>query len=266
MSYSAAHLSELGLSLWRLRSDLEAQAPLAPSEAEVQSLVAESLAQAQSAAVSAKPVAPLEVQQLQQDDAERDEAKALRLELIAGMDWDALEAHVKGQSRAGAQQAVFGAGARGAQVMVIGHAPGVDEDKQGQAFVGAAGQLLDQMLLAIGLNRKKNAYLAHLCKFRPPNNGDPRANDLEEDFPYLLRQIELVQPKLIIAVGRIAAQHLLSSAEPIGRMRSKQYEFGSSNIATLVTYHPDYLIRSPREKSKAWQDLKLARSVLINVD
>ena len=263
MPYSAAHLSELGLSLWRLRSDpVEIEPP--PASTEV--APAPMPPPVQQEQLPAAAMTDHATAQQRQDEADREEADALRRAQIAKMTWDELQSYVQAQSRAGATQAVFGVGVRDAQVMVIGEAPGGDEDKQGQPFVGRAGQLLDQMLQAIGLSRDKNTYIANICKFRPPNNRDPRPDEVAEDFPYLQRQIELVQPKLLLAVGRIAAQNLLSSTQPIGRMRGQLHAFGDKGITTLVTYHPAYLLRSPREKAKAWQDLKRARSVLLDVD
>ncbi len=248
MAYSAAHLSELGITLWRLRSDV----PEAEQAAVVDSGAAQQTeappvqapvraeARAAPAAENLRPTDPdaQVTAQQQQDAIDQQEALALRRTRIARMDWQALQNFVGQQSREGAQQAVFGVGAQDADLMVIGEAPGAEEDKQGEPFVGRAGQLLDQMLQAIQCSRSKNVYIANICKFRPPNNRDPRPEEVAEDLPYLLRQIELVQPRALLAVGRIAAQNLLDCTDPIGRMRGRQFEFGERRIPTLVTYHP----------------------------
>jgi DNA polymerase len=179
-------------------------------------------------------------------------------------DWDALAALVANCERCELHrdrtQTVFGVGNRSARWMVIGEAPGAEEDKRGEPFVGRAGQLLDSMLAAIGLDRQQ-VYIANILKCRPPSNRDPKPEEVACCAPYLQRQIELVAPDLILAVGRIAAQNLLRVDTPIGRMRGQTFEYGSRRIPVVVTYHPAYLLRSPREKRKVWQDLLRARQV-----
>lgn len=162
--------------------------------------------------------------------------------------------------------AVFGIGNREAELMVIGEAPGAEEDLRGEPFVGRAGKLLDQMLAAIGLNRER-VYIANILKCRPPNNRDPLPAEVAACMPYLARQLNLVKPKLILAVGRIAAQTLLATQTPIGKLRGQTHTLPSglalpAGIPLLVTYHPAYLLRSPGDKAKAWQDLKQARAQL----
>jgi uracil-DNA glycosylase family 4 len=153
-------------------------------------------------------------------------------------------------------QAVFGVGNRSAQWMVIGEAPGADEDRQGEPFVGRAGQLLNSMLKAIGLKREQ-VFIANILKSRPPNNRDPRPEEVRACIPYLFRQIELVNPKLILCVGRIAAQTLLETDTSIGKLRGQLHRI-AGNRPMIVTYHPAYLLRSPGEKRKSWADLLLA--------
>jgi uracil-DNA glycosylase len=153
-------------------------------------------------------------------------------------------------------QGVFGVGNRNAQWMVIGEAPGMDEDRQGEPFVGRAGQLLNSMLKAIGLKREQ-VFIANILKSRPPNNRDPRPEEVRACIPYLFRQIELVNPKLILCVGRIAAQTLLETDTPIGKLRGQLHRI-AGNRPMVVTYHPAYLLRSPGEKRKSWSDLLLA--------
>ena len=158
-------------------------------------------------------------------------------------------------------QGVLGVGPRRADWLVIGEAPGAEEDRRGEPFVGAAGQLLDAMLRAIGLDRRTNVYIANVLKSRPPNNRDPRPEEVEACLPYLVRQIALLQPKIMLAVGRIAAQNLLGTDAPLGRLRGRVHRFGERQTPLVVTYHPAYLLRTPADKRKAWEDLKFARSV-----
>jgi uracil-DNA glycosylase len=158
-------------------------------------------------------------------------------------------------------QTVFGVGKRDADLMIIGEAPGADEDRQGEPFVGRAGQLLNAMLRAIGLDRDK-VFIANILKCRPPNNRDPAPAETACCTPYLERQIALVAPRAVLAVGRIAAQHLLQSDQAIGRLRGKALNFSAKQIPIVATYHPAYLLRSPLAKSKAWQDLVLVRQLI----
>ncbi|MGH8283729.1 MAG: uracil-DNA glycosylase [Gammaproteobacteria bacterium] len=178
---------------------------------------------------------------------------------ISIMDWPALEQTVKACTacglRAGCTQTVFGVGNRRAEWLVIGEAPGADEDRQGEPFVGRAGQLLNSMLLAIGLKREQ-VYIANILKCRPPGNRDPKPDEAELCRPFLERQIALIQPKLILALGRIAAQNLLKTNTPIGKLRGQVHQV--NGIPVVVTYHPAYLLRSPGEKRKAWVDLQFA--------
>jgi uracil-DNA glycosylase family 4 len=158
-------------------------------------------------------------------------------------------------------RAVLGVGDRHAQWLVVGEAPGAEEDRQGEPFVGRAGQLLDAMLRAIGLARGHNVYIANILKSRPPGNRDPEPAEVAACLPYLERQIELLRPRLILAVGRIAMQNLLGTQAPLGRMRGQVFEFGGLKTALVVTYHPAYLLRKPEDKRKTWEDLKFARGV-----
>ncbi len=183
---------------------------------------------------------------------------------VATLDWPELEAAVSGCTlcdlHAGRTQTVFGVGNRSAEWLVIGEAPGRDEDLQGEPFVGRAGQLLNAMLLAVGLQREQ-VYIANILKCRPPNNRDPRPEEVLCCEPYLMRQIALIRPRLILAVGRIAAQNLLKTEQTIGKLRGTVHHLGGTGIPVIATYHPAYLLRSPQEKRKAWQDLQLAQRV-----
>ena len=150
---------------------------------------------------------------------------------------------------------VFGVGNVEADWLIIGEAPGAEEDRRGEPFVGRAGQLLDQMLFAIGQSRD-SVFIANILKCRPPNNRDPKPAEAAACRAYLERQIELIQPKIVLAVGKIAAQNLLGADDPVGRMRGRPHDLGG--IPLVVTYHPAYLLRSPSQKNKSWSDLCLA--------
>jgi len=152
-------------------------------------------------------------------------------------------------------QTVFGIGNAKADWMIIGEAPGAEEDRRGEPFVGRAGAMLDEMLRSIGLNRQ-NVFIANILKCRPPNNRDPKPTEAAACRAYLERQIELVQPRIILAVGKIAAQNLLGCSDPVGQMRARPHEL--NGIPLVVTYHPAYLLRSPGDKRKVWSDLCLA--------
>ena len=207
---------------------------------------------------------------------------------VADMDWPALEAAVAACRAcglcAGRTQTVFGVGSRRADWMVIGEAPGETEDRLGQPFVGQAGQLLDAMLAAIGLSRqtedasnsiadganstlasgqkgqKRGVYIANALKCRPPANRNPQPDEIAECEPYLRRQVTLVQPKVILAMGRFAVQSLLQTTEPIGRLRGRVHHY--QGVPVIVTYHPAYLLRALPDKARAWQDLCLAMEVM----
>jgi DNA polymerase len=181
-------------------------------------------------------------------------------ETLAGLGWPELEERVRNcracALHATRTQTVFGVGNRSAKWMIIGEAPGADEDRQGEPFVGRAGQLLNAMLKAAGSPRE-TVFIANILKCRPPGNRDPKPEEASCCKPYLYRQIELVDPVLLLCVGRIAAQTLLETETPIGQLRGKVHRLPSGR-PVIVTYHPAYLLRSPLEKRKAWQDLLLA--------
>jgi DNA polymerase len=157
-------------------------------------------------------------------------------------------------------QGVLGTGDHNADWLIIGEAPGADEDRLGEPFVGQAGKLLDAMLASIGLARGENVYITNVLKSRPPGNRDPEPDEVAACRPYLLAQIELIQPKLILALGRFAAQSLLDTDETIARLRGRVHQF--RNVPLVVTYHPAYLLRTPSDKARAWEDLCLARRTM----
>ncbi len=226
-----ARLRELGLwPLWRLRRSPTAEVPPA-AEAGTPASIAH-----------AAPAA---------DD-------------IAGLDWEALIPAVRACTRcllsASRTQGVPGVGDRAAEWLFIGEAPGADEDRQGEPFVGQAGKLLDAMLAGIGLQRGRNVYIANILKSRPPGNRDPNPDEVAACLPYLERQIDLIRPRLIVVLGRIAAQTLLVTDTPIGKLRGHVHQY--RGVPMVVTYHPAYLLRSPADKAKTWEDLVLARRTL----
>ena len=183
---------------------------------------------------------------------------------VANLGWEGLQQAVTGcQSCSLAKtrtQTVFGDGDPNADWLFVGEAPGAEEDKQGLPFVGAAGQLLDNMLAAIQLKRGSNVYIANVLKCRPPQNRDPQGEEVVKCDPYLKRQVALIRPKLIVALGKFAAQSLLGSEESIGIMRGKLHDY--QGVPVIVTYHPAYLLRSLNEKAKAWEDLCFARATM----
>jgi uracil-DNA glycosylase family 4 len=217
-----------------------------------------------------------------------------REQRIGELDWAQLKAMVRGctacKLRAGCTQTVFGVGDEQADWLFVGEGPGEEEDARGEPFVGQAGKLLDNMLMAIRLKRGDNVYIANIVKCRPPNNRNPDSGEIAQCLPYLQRQIELIQPRLIVALGKTAATALLGKDAPLGSLRGKLHhlkvatatslnegEQGDENscqtplphpsaaphrvgasIPLVVTYHPAYLLRSPSEKAKAWQDLRFA--------
>jgi DNA polymerase len=192
---------------------------------------------------------------------------------VAALDWPELAAAVAGCRACGLcesrTQTVFGVGHRSAQWMLVGEAPGEQEDKQGEPFVGKAGQLLDNMLRAVGLTRgeadaSSQVYIANVLKCRPPQNRNPLPEEVARCEPYLRRQVALVQPRLILAMGRFAVQSILASQEPIGRLRGRIHQY--EGVPVVVTYHPAYLLRNPIDKARAWEDLCLARELINHPD
>lgn len=192
------------------------------------------------------------------------DAAPAQLPSCSQMDWEALGTTVVACTRCAISQTrsrtVFGVGDRQADWMLIGEAPGAEEDRQGEPFVGKAGQLLTNMLLAIGM-RRETVYIANVLKCRPPNNRDPKPDEVSNCRGYLERQIELVNPALILVVGRIAAQNLLQTDAPLARLRGREHRAPLTGTPVVVTYHPAYLLRQPADKRKAWQDLLFAREI-----
>jgi DNA polymerase len=190
-----------------------------------------------------------------------------RITRIATLDWRALNNMVStcqacplGETR---KHAVFGAGNPRGSWLFVGEAPGAEEDRRGEAFVGRGGQLLDNMLRAMGLSREKDVYIANILKCRPPNNRDPLGPEVQACMPYLQRQIALLQPRVIVALGRFAAQGLLQMGTPLSQLRGTTQHY--QGIPLIVTYHPAYLLRNPIDKRKVWEDLKRALGVFAEL-
>jgi DNA polymerase len=160
----------------------------------------------------------------------------------------------------GRTQTVFGVGDENADWLLVGEAPGAEEDRLGDPFVGQAGKLLDNMLAAIGLNRRENVYIANVLKCRPPGNRNPEPDEVARCSPFLLQQIGLLKPKLIVAMGRFAAQTLLSTDASISSLRGRLHQY--AGVPLVVTYHPAYLLRSLPDKAKAWEDLVFAKKTM----
>ena len=236
--HRALILEEMGLGpVWRLRTRPSASGPVPSAVGERPPLVAE------------EPPAPT-----------LDE-RSIR---IARMDWAELKASVAAcdacalcKSRT---NTVFGVGDERASWLLVGEAPGAEEDARGEPFVGQAGRLLDNMLAAIGLQRGRDVYIANVLKCRPPGNRNPEPLEVERCSPYLLRQIDLLRPGLVVAMGRFAAQTLLDTDASIASLRGRVHRY--HGVPLIVTYHPAYLLRSLPDKAKAWEDLCFARATM----
>jgi DNA polymerase len=187
-----------------------------------------------------------------------------REERIARMDWSELKAAVKSCTacglRAGCTQTVFGVGDEQARWLLVGEAPGAEEDRLGEPFVGQAGKLLDNMLASIGLERGKGVYIANVLKCRPPGNRNPEPGEVAQCSPFLVRQVELIRPQLILAMGRFAVQTLLDTDATIGSLRGSVHRY--HGVPLVVTYHPAYLLRNLPDKAKAWADLLFAKRTI----
>ena len=199
-------------------------------------------------------------------DANEPEVSAADTVLADNLDWDELKQCVSECTRCelstSRTQTVFGVGNENATWMIIGEAPGAEEDRRGEPFIGRAGHMLDEMLRAVGQDRG-SVFIANILKCRPPNNRDPKPDETAKCRDYLDRQIALVQPSIILAVGKIAAQNVLGSDDPLEQMRGQARDL--NGIPLVVTYHPAYLLRSPSHKRKSWSDLCLARSLVAAV-
>lgn len=262
-----AMLAEMGIRVWGpehpagVPVDFADDAPPSPPRGGEAAVPAAPVAVARPATRAAEPVAPPSV------------TRVLPAE-IAGLDWEALEQAVAACQACGLcksrKNTVFGVGATQARWLVVGEAPGENEDLQGEPFVGQAGQLLDNMLKAVGLNRKAQGeqavYIANVLKCRPPANRNPQPEEVLQCEPYLRRQVALLQPQVILALGRFAAQSLLQHSVPdvatipLGKLRGQVHHY--EGVPVIVSYHPAYLLRTPQDKAKAWADLCLALELM----
>ncbi len=264
-----AMLAEMGVKVWAPKARATVVADVAPAAvAEPAPLpthtpVAAPAPRVSAAQVNAPARAPAS-ETTAEPTAAPPHARADRAD-IATLDWPALREAVAGCQACGLcasrRNTVFGVGHTQADWMIVGEAPGEQEDRQGEPFVGAAGQLLDAMLRACGRARSseeagRGVYIANVLKCRPPANRNPAPEEVLQCEPFLARQVALVQPKLIIAMGRFAVQSLLKTTEPIGRLRGRVHQY--EGVPVIVTYHPAYLLRTPIDKAKAWADLCLA--------
>ena len=241
---SRAHLDAIGIPVWVRRSlvraarrDKPSPAAAAPSATAVKAAPAATAATTATAATASPAPGALESIDAQVRDCRKCELHRTRT------------------------HTVFGVGRPDADCMFIGEAPGAEEDARGEPFVGRAGKLLDAMLAAIGLKRG-DVYIANIVKCRPPRNRDPHTDEIAACSGYLRRQIEAVSPRLLVATGRVAAQSLLATTKPIGRLRGRTYRYGEDRLPVIVMYHPAYFLRSPLEKRKGWDDLVRLRAML----
>ena len=258
-----AMLAEIGIRLWlpatanadQRRADASPADPALPARASARPVAA-----ATRSAVERKSTPPA---------VASNSGPRSRPSGVETMDWPALRAAVAGctacklcETR---RQTVFGVGHESAHWMIIGEAPGEQEDRQGEPFVGKAGQLLDNMLRCVDLTRQsappeRQVFIANTLKCRPPGNRNPEPEELAQCEPFLQRQIALVRPRIIVAMGRFAVQSLLRTTDAIGRLRGRVHVY--EGVPLVVTYHPAYLLRNPQDKARAWEDLCLARDVL----
>lgn len=264
-----AILREMGLApLWRLRGVSEEQdATVVAAPVVLHEPPATHPAAVPTAAPSLRPlrnVLPLAAMAAPEPERPTPVAVPAASVHVGDLGWDALEARIRGCEACALcrrrKQAVPGVGDREADWLFVGEGPGAEEDERGEPFVGQAGRLLDNMLASIDLKRGEDVYIGNAVKCRPPHNRTPETAELAACFPYLQRQIELIRPRLIVALGRPAAQALLNQEIRIGAARGKLFSYGS--IPVIVTYHPAYLLRNLSDKAKAWEDLCFARRTM----
>lgn len=263
-------LAEMGLGpLWHLRDRVESE-PCVEKETPLgvdpePEVVAPRVPAPSSAPERGRAV--LMVPSVAAKDSAIREAPIVHRPDVAKMDWDALEAAIDACSACRLRQqrnrSVPGVGDRQADWLFVGEAPGAEEDRRGEPFVGAAGHLLNDILAALGLDRNRGVYIANTVKCRPPGNRNPALDEMAACEPFLRRQIELLRPRLIVALGRPAAHALLQREVSIRTVRGKVFEY--QGIPLVVTYHPAYLLRNPADKGKAWEDLCFARRTMAGL-
>ena len=255
------YLQAMGIQLWESRvPELDTLEPQLSETAHVVMAVSEP-------EIVEKPQEHEHVQAKVEATPVKPETRAVvtTLEQQPSIDWPDLEKQVETCAlcdlHEGRIYPVFGTGDRDASVMIVGEAPGEEEDRQGEPFVGQAGKLFNEILLSIGFKREQ-VYITNIIKCRPPGNRDPHTNEVTSCMPYLKQQIQRVNPDVIIAVGRIAAHNLLNTNEPLGRLRGSLHTIDGLDTPVIVTYHPAYLLRKPPEKRKVWDDLQQLPAIL----
>jgi uracil-DNA glycosylase family 4 len=250
LSERIRYYNELGIYDFYRRKSLPSEAPLA-SAVQIQPEQREPMTPRTKAVVAAPVVEEdlFEVANPKPESGVTDPARALRVIREDLGDCTRCRLHKQGR-----KQIVFGVGDARAELMFIGEAPGADEDQQGEPFVGRAGQLLNNMIKAMGL-RREDVYIANIIKCRPPGNRTPERDECETCSPFLMRQIAAIQPKVMVALGAVAAKTLLAINAPMSELRGHWYDFRGTKLA--VTYHPAFLLRDPRQKKEAWKDLQM---------
>jgi DNA polymerase len=235
---------------WRTRETVEHE-PIEPEPTEPKLSEREPLERPEHREFQpSEPLEPLEP--IRVFTSQADALNAIKIDI--GPDCSRCKLHTLGR-----RQVVFGVGNPNADLMFVGEAPGADEDIQGEPFVGRAGQLLTKIIEAINLNRE-DVYIANVIKCRPPQNRNPEPDEVEQCEPFLFRQIETIKPKVIVALGKFAAQSLLKTTEPITRIRGREYKYRDAIL--MPTYHPAYLLRNPSSKREVWEDMKRVRAIL----
>lgn len=235
---------------WRTRETVEHE-PIEPEPTEPKLSEREPLERPEPREFQpSEPLEPLEP--IRVFTSQADALNAIKIDI--GPDCSRCKLHTLGR-----RQVVFGVGNPNADLMFVGEAPGADEDIQGEPFVGRAGQLLTKIIEAINLNRE-DVYIANVIKCRPPQNRNPEPDEVEQCEPFLFRQIETIKPKVIVALGKFAAQSLLKTTEPITRIRGREYTYRDAIL--MPTYHPAYLLRNPSSKREVWEDMKRVRAIL----
>jgi DNA polymerase len=265
---SRRYLTAMGVTPWRLRTAADAELadePLEEPAATPQlpppalAAVGQSGLAAAKAALGMPPSTTAPIASATPPLAAADMTAPARNSDLTTLDWSGLQEQVRDCQRCGLcetrQRTVFGVGDPQARLMLIGEAPGADEDRQGEPFVGRAGQLLTRMLAAIDFAREQ-VYIGNIIKCRPPRNRDPKPEEIAACRAFIERQIALIQPDLLLCLGRISAQALLQTTESVGRLRGRWHSFGANAIPLRVTYHPSYYLRAPAEKARGWEDLQ----------
>ena len=266
-------LRKIGVDVWKFREDVAEVDEVAKGDASANTAITAETAEVAESAKIAEPETPADSLGSEAHDyVERatESSPASVAESVAAFAQSVdeslipIEQEVSACRKCGLHQSrthtVFGCGSPDANWLFIGEAPGQNEDLQGEPFVGRAGKLLDKIIAALGMEREQ-VFIANVLKCRPPDNRDPLPGEIEQCEPYLHRQLAVIKPKVIVALGRISAQALLKTNEPLSKLRGSVHRYGPDNIPLVVTYHPAYLLRSPGQKAKVWEDLWQAKMI-----